>query len=269
MKYIGTDVNIQTLNKTDLERYLDFVYESTGGKKSNREMRELRTLFNWFKQRGYLSNNPATGLEHYKEDLFIKYVPPPEDINTILLKAEGWEYDFIQCLYHFAARAGEIRNLKWDDVNFQTKTVTLWTAKRGGGSLEPDQMTMNNIINDILSERYRTRDRHSPYVFPNKEGGVKSKNTIDKVLPRLCKKSGVKQFGMHAIRHHVSALMADSKKLSLIEIQKQLRHKRATTTDTYLKSIITGKNKASEVLEESMKKSNLTPILTPLEIKKG
>lgn len=269
LKYIGTDVNIQTLNKTDLERYLDFVYESTGGKKSNREMRELRTLFNWFKQRGYLSHNPATEIESYKEDIFIKYVPPPEDINTILLASEGWEYDFIQCLYHFAARAGEIRNLKWDDVNFQTKTVTLWTAKRKGGSLEPDQLTMNNIINDILSERYRTRDRHSPYVFPNKEGGVKSKNTIDKVLPRLCKKSGVKQFGMHAIRHHVSALMADSKKLSLIEIQKQLRHKRATTTDTYLKSIVTGKSKASEVLEESMKKSNLTPILTPLEIKKG
>ncbi len=63
----------------------------------------------------------------------------------------------------------------------------------------------------------------------------------------------------------VSLFWTESKKLSLIEIQKQLRHKRATTTDSYLKSIVTGKSKASEVLEESMKKSNLTPI----EIKRG
>ena len=45
LKSIGTDVNILTLTQTHLESYLDLLYESTGGKKSNREMRELRTLF--------------------------------------------------------------------------------------------------------------------------------------------------------------------------------------------------------------------------------
>lgn len=75
-----------------------------------------------------------------------------------------------------------------------------------------------------------------------------SKNTLDNIMPRLCKVAEVKPFGFHAIRHHVSAVMADSKKLSLVEIQKQLRHKRATT-DIYLRSLVNGENKASNVLE--------------------
>jgi len=82
------------------------------------------------------------------------------------------------------------------------------------------------------------------------------------------KKADINQFTLHAIRHHVTAVMADSKKLSLIEIQKQLRHKRATTTDVYLRSLINGENRASEVLGDSQKKGIHTKRHT-LHQKKG
>ncbi len=136
---------------------------------------------------------------------------------------------------------------------FETETAILYTRKRKNRSWEADELSINSILLDILESRYRERDRQSSYVFPNKDGNQISKNTLDKIMPRLCKSADVKPFRFHAIRHHVSAVMADSKKLSLIEIQKQLRHKRATTTEVYLKSLVIGKSKVLNVLEGAQK----------------
>ena len=138
----------------------------------------------------------------------------------------------------------------------------LWTMKRKSGSYEPDEMIMNAVVVDILENRYKDRAHGSQYVFPNSAGDVISKNTLDKIMGRLCEKAKIKPFTFLAIRHHVSAVMADSKRLSLIEIQKQLRHKRATTTDIYLKSLVKGKNRAANVLEKAQKKVFHTKVHT-------
>jgi len=44
-------------------------------------------------------------------------------------------------------------------------------------------------------------------------------------------------------------MMETSKKLSLIDIQRQLRHKNATTTDQYLKGLVNESN-AANVIED-------------------
>jgi flagellar motor switch protein FliG len=55
--------------------------------------------------------------------------------------------------------------------------------------------------------------------------------------------------------------MAASKKLSLVDIQRQLRHKSATTTNHYLTGLITESN-AADVIEEMQQgtESNIVPI---------
>ena len=254
--------SIDNLTETNIESYLDFRFKTTGGKSANRDLRELKTAFNWLISRRLCFTNPCAGIEEYEEDSFVRYVPPPEDINAVLLEAEPWEYDFLQCIYHTAARRGEIQRLKWEDINFQTARIILWTMKRKGGSLEPDELSMNSVFLALLENRYRTRHRESPYVFPNNAGEVISKYTLDNIMPRLCRKADVKPFGFHAIRHHVSAIMADSKKLSLVQIQKQLRHKRTTTTDLYLKSFTGDETGAAGVLEKAQKKEIHTKVHT-------
>jgi integrase len=74
---------------------------------------------------------------------------------------------------------------------------------------------------------------------------------MDKMLPRLCKEAGVKPFTFHCIRHHVAAILAT--RLSLPEIQKILRHKRATTTDIYLRSLVKVSTKGIKVLDDIAK----------------
>ena len=68
-------------------------------------------------------------------------------------------------------------------------------------------------------------------------------------MPRLCRKSKVPPFGLHAIRHHIAVQLAH-KNWPLIKIQKFLRHKRATTTDIYLRSIINMKTDGASILDD-------------------
>ena len=235
---------IDEVTPLHIEAYLDDRYEKAGGKATNRDLRELNTLFNWLLKRKYVTENPCANLERFHEEPFKKYVPPAEDIRAVLAVADTFEADLINTAYHTLARSGEIRNLQIQDCDFENNYLTLWTSKRKGGAKESDQIEMNVTVKKILQPR--AVDSHI-YVF-EKDGKQLSKNTMDKILPRLCKKAGVKRFTFHSIRHHVAAILAT--RLPLIEVQKILRHKRATTTDIYLRSLVTVTTKGIRVLDD-------------------
>jgi integrase len=69
-------------------------------------------------------------------------------------------------------------------------------------------------------------------------------------MKQLCKKAGVKEFGFHAIRHHVASILNDSGKASMKQIQKLLRHKRQSTTEVYLHTIEGNWREAAKILEQ-------------------
>jgi integrase len=150
------------------------------------------------------------------------------------------EMDILIALNHTAARIDEIRRLIWDDVNFEKKELTLKTRKRRGGTLQSNKLPMSETLYKVLWRKWETRDKELPWVFVNKNTGkqyTKNTHTTRYLMRRLCTKAGVKQFRYHSIRHHVAAILSDSKKASLFEIQYWLRHKKATTTQIYLKTI--------------------------------
>ncbi|WP_027363017.1 tyrosine-type recombinase/integrase [Desulfospira joergensenii] len=237
----------------DIEEYLDNLYDTKGGKKANRELRELNTLFLWMLNRKLIFDNPMTPIEKYADDPFEKYVPPKEHILTALKVANGFEKDLIRTFYHSLARSVEIRRLKVADCDFSNRIVWFSTRKRKGGSMDRTSLEMNNSLYEILYRR--SKIAKSDYVFPGNNGGQLPKTTLDKILPRIFRtinftkdKAGrwrprpeerqIKPFGFHSIRHHVAAHLFLNCGYSVADMQKILRHKRASTTDTYLKSII-------------------------------
>jgi integrase len=244
--FLKIDPPLDQIDEDMIESYLN---SKPRKKTSNRHLRELKTLFNWLIKKDYCEVNPCNKIEKYRVQEYIPYVPPPKDVNKVLIAADEFEFDFLQSIYHLSARRKEVMNLKWDDIDFENKTVGVWTRKRKGGTLECDVMQMNRILENILQRKLKTRVKDYPFVFCWENGEKLKRTHIEKMVKKLCVKAGVKPFGFHAIRHHVSALMASSKKLSLVEIQKQLRHKNATTTDKYLKSLITESN-AANIIEE-------------------
>ncbi len=236
---------IQTI---DIEDFLDHTYENHGGKKANRSLREFSTLFTWMEKRQFISTNPITPIERYPETEFKKYVPPKTDILKIITVANAFEKDLIRTAYHTLARSIEIRRLKKTDCDFKNRKVWFYTRKRKGSSLDGSFVDMNDSLYEILRRRCATIE--SEYVFPGGDGDRLSKYTLDNVMPRLFKRINseddqplpmerqTKSFGFHAIRHHVAAHLFLNCGYTVAEMQRILRHKRASTTDTYLKSIV-------------------------------
>ena len=68
-------------------------------------------------------------------------------------------------------------------------------------------------------------------------------------MSRLCDKAGVKRFGFHAIRH-LTATSLYHKGYGVEAIQAALRHKHATTTNQYVKTL--GLEQLRTVLDEGL-----------------
>jgi integrase len=233
----------------DIESFLNHQYKVQGGKKANRSLREFTTLFNWMLKREMIDSIPTIPIEKYTEKTFKKYVPPKDDIITVIAHANAFEKDILRTAYHSLARSGEIRNIRKRDCDFVNNTLELHTRKRKGGALESDKIKINKSLREILLRRSQLVEGEC--LFSNKSGLPLSKNTIDKILPRLFEKinrdetgnpkqkeAQIKPFGLHAIRHHVTADLYLNHGYSVGELQKLLRHKRASTTEVYLSSIV-------------------------------
>lgn len=244
MEHWGYDPVISKVTTLSIEEFLN----SLPGKTANRYKRELSTFFNFAIKREILKKNPLKSIEKYKEEQYKRYVPPAEAIEAVKAVSDELEYDVITMAYHTLARAGEIRALKWEDVDLEKRNITLWTSKRKGGRKEDDTLDMTDTLYEMLS--IRSENKEGEYVFYYRGKPLK-KWWVNDFLPKLCKKAEVEHFSLHGIRHHVAALI--SYKLSLIQVSKILRHRNLTTTDIYLRSIVKIETQGIKVLDELSK----------------
>jgi integrase len=183
----------------------------------------------------------------------VRYVPPAEDVQKVLLAATPWETDIITILLHTGARIGEVRNLLWDDLSIERKELRLWTRKRKGGARQYRTLAMNPTLETMFKRLWKERNRRSPYVFTNPvtgTGWTKNNWPMKFFMARICERSAVKKIEFHAIRHYVARLARDSKKATSYELQKFLGHMRLGTTEIYLRDLGSSTAGISQILED-------------------
>lgn len=79
-----------------------------------------------------------------------RYVPPEKDFWKLYNSVSDPDKVVLLTFLHTAGRAKEIFTLKWDDIDFENKSVRLWTRKRDGGNYESDWVPMVNELYDVL-----------------------------------------------------------------------------------------------------------------------
>ncbi len=250
--FLGKDVHVFDVTIEIARKFIRSIQSAKGNKSANRHLRNLKAMWNWHKREGRVVDNPWDKVAPLPEEEAIKLVPTQEDVYAILLAAQPWEKDYLRLLLGTGARPGEIRRLRWDEVNFERRVIFLWTRKRKGGQKTYRAVPMNDTLHEILARRWQGRG-HDTHVFINPSTGQpwsKHNHPIKYMMDRLCARVGIDAFDLYSLRHYVAQRLADSGKASLVDAQRLLGHQRATTTDNYLKSLSPDMTRLGKALEE-------------------
>ena len=232
---------------------------------ANHDLRSLRALFNYGKQKKWIVVNPTKGIPFFPVQKRIKYIPPLEDVLKVIIAADFEAQDYLFTIKETIGRMSEINTLTWGDVNFKDRYVVLYTRKKKGGHLTPRKVAMTEKLFEILSRRYKNRDRKKTWVFWHRYWSRKEKRLVEgpykdrkRLMKGLCKKSGVKYFRYHALRH-LGASVLDNANVNIGSIQRILGHENRATTEIYLHSIGEAEREAMKIFEQVSKKSHTDP----------
>jgi len=162
----------------------------------NKELGVLRRMFKLAKEWNKIIDNPLEGMKLLKvqnrqprvlkNSEFIKiYKVAPEHFKPILL-----------CAYFTGMRRGEIRNLKWGNVDLEDGYITIVETKNN----EDRKIPINKSLLGVLKRL--KEDNNSKYVFLKPSGEPYSnKSTWKKAWGTCLEKSGVAHCRFHDLRH--------------------------------------------------------------------
>jgi len=263
-KQLDPSLPVENLRPVQVLNYLRTQAVERSGYAANKERKNLLAAWNWgIKYLNLPSPNPCM-TERFPEERQTRYIPPESDFWKVYEVVEGQDKVMLLAYLHLAARRSELYRLRWEDVDFAGQKVRIGTRKRLGGSLEYDWLPMTDeLFNAMILHR---QDAKTEWVFPNPDKGVPFISR-QRHMKRICKKAGVKPFGLHAIRHLTASILAQED-VPMVTIQRILRHKQLTTTERYIRGLEPVRP-ALEILSKRNSRPTVTTIIQLPQNKKS
>lgn len=228
----------------------------------NKDRKNLLAMFNWLRKIYRIDHNPVVYVDRMPEERKVEYIPPPEDIDKVMMASSGQDRVMLQCYYFTFARRSEIFDWTWEDINFEKQWYRLWTKKRLHSDKQVDYFPLpeDSELYRALKWQWEHRNKNSPHVFTDPETGKKFTHR-NRFVKGLCKRAGVKPFGFKAFRKFGPSVLNDIHRVSIKKLQRLLRHQTQATTEIYLKKIDDDLSIGLRLLEKRD-----TPRDTPIKI---
>jgi integrase len=245
--FLGGDIPLENITTETVSKYLATRHSNNN---YNVHRKELSAFFTYAKDiLESIQKNPCRKISLLPHTTKEKQIPKETDVIKLILAAdpETDEKDLIIVLLHTLARIDEALRMKWEDINFEKKTLIKWTRKTKDGSYKKVMVSINKELNDTLWKMWKTR-KQDKWLFYNERSQHRFMNR-PKFMRGLCKRAGIKpHFGFHTLRHLMASLMADNPKTSTKTIQKVLGHSAYKTTEIYLHELDGAVEKAMDDL---------------------
>jgi len=145
---------------------------------------------------------------------------------------------FMHVAFLAGGRTGEIMALKWDDVDFETGTITFSTSIRKGviDVTKTGESRTLPMVGRLAAALLKWKgDTTRKYVFPNPKKGVPytdSRTIVDHKYKPMLKRLGI-PFKILYNGRSTFASLAFEKGVSMLTVSKCLGHKNIATTQRY------------------------------------
>lgn len=200
---------------------------------ANRAVSMLGRLYRYAaRHHGYTGPMPAGAVDKYPEEDRERFLSTDE-LSRFLIAcdAEGQPWaDFFRLCLATGARSGNIRRMRWDDINAEARTWTIQRTEAKGKRTMTIPLTDAAIA--ILDRRGIERGE-SPYVFPAiRDKGAGHLSQPARPLKRIIKAAKIDGVTIHDLRRTAGAYLAASG-ASLPIIGKALGHADLRSTQIY------------------------------------
>ncbi len=220
---------IRSITPLDIEKFRAKRLEAGNSKSTtNRFLTLLKKMINLAIDWGYLDNNPATKVKMFAEhDNLKEKVLSDEEEQKLLYASPDHLRPIIIMALNTGMRRGEILNLKWQDVDFERRIISVKKTKSGRTRSIPINDSLLNILEDL--------DQNGDKVFPY--------TYIQTAFQNSRRRAGLHDVRFHDLRHtFASRLVANG--VDIVTVQQLLGHQSITTTERYTHSNIEQKRKA-------------------------
>lgn len=220
------DVSIESIRRADVNTLLlnissDLQSKGFDNYKVNSMLRITKALFNHAIDEHDLNiKNPCVGIKPFSVKRKLKYIPPDDDIITVLENCDDEERMLIFFVEETACRISEALRLKGEDIF--PEYIVLYTRKSKNSDLVPRKIARPSCLKDIkLKSEERLFTRWTTY---------------PKFLEDKVKKLEQKRWSWHNLRHRKASLM-NKEKVPLFDIMSLLGHSNLKTTQGYLQQL--------------------------------
>jgi integrase len=218
------------ITRADVARLHEKVGEAHGHYAANRTLALLRTMFNLARvwQLTPRADNPATGIEHFKEQKRERYLRPEEvqRVNTALLEEADWRWrNYFPLALMLGTRKSELLGMRWTDIDLAARTWRIPETKAGNSHLPPLPSPALAMLEALPSHG------KSEWVFPG-DGATGHIVEPAKAWQRIRRRAGVTDVRIHDLRHTLASwLVAQGFNLPLVG--RALNHTQTATTARY------------------------------------
>jgi integrase len=200
-------------------------------RRANYMVATLKALLNFAARCGLRSNNPALGIQPYRENKRERFLSEAEICAAAdaITRAENgggigpFAAAGLRLALFTGARSGEITAIEWDHIDWERRLVRLPDSKTN---------TPRTIhLSDAALEVLRTTPHVGPYVVAGQKRGAPYKG-LSRAWALTRRHAGLDDVRLHDLRHSYASLAA-GRGVSLHMIGKLLGHKDSGTTQRY------------------------------------
>lgn len=188
--------------------------------------------------------------------VWLKCPPPKTDYLTadecdrLLRVADGVVSEMILTALRTGMRAGELKGLQWESLDWQTQTITVrHSLSDQTGELGSPKSNRERYVpmHPDLSATLAGRRQDAGYVFLDTDGRRFNHARMSRRLAAACKSAQLRHIGWHSLRHTFASQLA-MRGVPLGAVQLLLGHSSVTTTMRYAHMAPSILRKAIEVL---------------------
>jgi integrase len=187
----------------------------------NLDITLLSAAFNAALRQGHISVNPCAGLEPIKDKVTSKSTFTPEQVAALVAAADGEWKGAILVGFYTGARLGDVRALRWRDVDLaQKKTITFEQGKTGRKVVVPIYPDLEDYLLSVSAP-----DDESAFVFPALARfrtisplskafmEIVTRASIPQTIIRDAKSRSarvVRAYSFHSLRHSFATILANA-----------------------------------------------------------